>query len=402
MKINNTKKHLLIICTAMIGLTSYSQIDFEKGYYIDNAGKRINCLIRNVDWMKNPTDFHFKLFENEKPQIITIDEVKEFGVLNSSKYIRTIVDIDRSQDYVGKLSLRKEPEYIKEKLFLKVLVEGKASLYSFEDERVKKYFFKINKLNIVQLVFKKYKNQWNQIVMNNEYKQQLWNNLSSTYNDQNYFKKVRYKKKDLVNVFIKYNAHFGGEILDFEHRKKKALFNLTLRPGIKSSNLELQRGFSNLSGTNYDNELSFRLGVEAETIMPFNKNKWSLLIELSYQYYKTEKILRADTTTPATVDYKTMEIAFGARHYMYLNENSKLFLNGSYVLAISGNSKIDYGNGNYLELEKSSNAAFGLGYNYKNKYSLEFNYNLERGLLSSRSSVAVYNSFSVIFGYTLF
>lgn len=402
MKINDTKKLILIICMAMIGLTSYSQIDFENGYYIDNAGKRINCLIRNVDWMKNPTDFHFKLSQNEKPQIITINEVKEFGILNISKYIRTTVDIDRSQDYIGKLSLRKEPKYIKEQLFLKVLVEGKASLYSYEDDRIKKYFFKTNVLDIKQLMFKKYKNQLNQIVTNNEYKQQLWNNLSSAENDQNYFKKVKYKKKELINVFIKYNAFFDGEILDFEHIKKKDLFNLTLRPGIKSSNLKLQRAFSDLNGTNYDNELSFRFGVEAETIMPFNKNKWSLLIELSYQYYKTEKILRADTRTPATVDYKTMEIAFGVRHYMYLNENSKLFLNGSYVLAVSNNSRIDYGDGYYLDLEKSSNMAFGLGYNYKNKYNLEFNYNLERGLLSSRSSVAIYNSFSVIFGYTLF
>ena len=71
----------------MLSFNSYSQISFEKGYYIDNDNKKINCLIKNIDWMNNPTEFEYKLPENDNSKRITIRSVKEFGVYNSSKYI---------------------------------------------------------------------------------------------------------------------------------------------------------------------------------------------------------------------------------------------------------------------------------------------------------------------------
>ena len=63
-----------------ITFSSYSQVEFEQGYLINNDGKRLECLIKNVDWKNSPTKFQYKLNENSEPITASIDGVSEFGV----------------------------------------------------------------------------------------------------------------------------------------------------------------------------------------------------------------------------------------------------------------------------------------------------------------------------------
>src|SRR5690606_21684320 len=99
------KNQLLLILITILSFNCYSQISFEKGYYIDNNDQRINCLIKNVDWKDNPTEFEYKLSENSAPEKASIKLVKEFGVDNISRYIRTTVNIDKSIDNVNSVVL---------------------------------------------------------------------------------------------------------------------------------------------------------------------------------------------------------------------------------------------------------------------------------------------------------
>lgn len=112
---------------------SYSQVYYEKGYYIDDNNQKVDCLIKNVDWKNSPTEFDYKLSDADNPQRLTIQSVKEFCIYNSVKYIKSTVNIDKSSDQTSSLSLEKNPIFQVEVLFLKVLIEGKANLYSFED-----------------------------------------------------------------------------------------------------------------------------------------------------------------------------------------------------------------------------------------------------------------------------
>ena len=50
------KKQLLFLLTIILSFNCYSQISFEKGYYINNSYQKTNCLIKNIDWKNNPTD----------------------------------------------------------------------------------------------------------------------------------------------------------------------------------------------------------------------------------------------------------------------------------------------------------------------------------------------------------
>ena len=70
-----------------------------------------------------------------------------------------------------------------------------------------------------------------------------------------------------------------------------------------------------------------RFGVETEFILAFNKNKWGVTIEPTYQYYKSEK---KPSDVEAKLNYTSVEIPIGIRHYFYLSEKSKIFINASY------------------------------------------------------------------------
>lgn len=394
------KKQLLFLLITILSFNCYSQISFEKGYYIDNSNQKTNCLIKNIDWKNNPTQFEYKLSENSESKKKTIESIKEFGINNISKYVRSIVNIDRSSEDIKKLSYDRNPIFKEEKLFLKVLIEGKANLYLLEDGNLRRFFFNKENSAIEQLIFKSYKTPNNQIGKNNRFKNQLWNNLKCPNLKINKVENLSYQKNDIVDFFVEYNECNGEKNTNYEEKQKKDLFNLSIRPGFNNSSLSVQNSIYSSRDTDFDNEFGFRFGIEAEFIMPFNKNKWSLIIEPTYQYYKSEKETR---NRNVKADYKSIEIPVGIRHYFFLNENSKMFVNGSFIFDFSNNSIVDYSIGTDLEIKTRNNFAFGIGYKYNDKYSLELRYQTSREVLSDYIAWSSdYNTFSVIFGYSFF
>lgn len=57
-------KTILIFTLTILSINTFAQ-DFEKGFYIENNGKRVDCLIKNIDWLYNPESFEYKLNEND-------------------------------------------------------------------------------------------------------------------------------------------------------------------------------------------------------------------------------------------------------------------------------------------------------------------------------------------------
>ena len=80
------KKQLLFCIVALIGINCYSQISFEKGYYINNSNQKVNCLIKNYDWKNNPIDFEYKILETDQEKKASLKSIKEFGIYNISIY----------------------------------------------------------------------------------------------------------------------------------------------------------------------------------------------------------------------------------------------------------------------------------------------------------------------------
>lgn len=406
------KNQLLFLFTTFLGLNCYSQITYEKGYFIDNNNQKTKCLIKNVDWKNNPTKFEYKLLENSKSKNATIKSINEFGIGNVSKYVRSTVNIDRSSKSLSSLSSNKTPIFKQENLFLKVLIEGKSNLYEYVEGNLKRYFYSINDLNIEQLIFKKYKTKDGNIGENNRFRQQLWANLKCSIFKMSAIENVNYKKIDLVRFFTEYSECHNDDLVNFESKEKQNLFNLTIRPRLNNSSLEIQNSASSTRNIDFDNETRFGLGLEAEFILSFNKNKWAIIFEPTYQNFKSNKTTNVTNVSGgelvSEVNYSSIEIPVGLRHYFFLKNNSKIFINASYIFDLSSKSLIEFRRSdnsifNSLEIKTRPNLGFGIGYKQSDKYSLEMRYQTDRSVLSNYISWnSNYKTISIIFGYSLF
>ena len=406
------KNKLLIFLTIILSFNCYSQISYEKGYFIDNNNQKTNCLIKNIDWKNNPTEFKYKLTENSETKKASIKSIKEYGIDNISKYIRSTVNIDKSSEHINDLSNNKNPIFKEEELFLKVLVDGKATLYQYVDNNVNKYFYNKENSKIEQLIFKSYKTTENNIGKNNRFRQQLWVDLKCPNFKKSKIESVEYQKNDLIQFFIEYSKCYNNELINFKPKQKRELFNLTIRPRLNSSNLTLQNSYSNTRDTDFDNKTGFGFGLEAEFILPFNKNKWAFAIEPTYQSFKSQKSTNVNSISGGilivNVDYRSIEIPLTLRHYFFLNNNSKIFINASFITDFNSKSTIEFSrnDGSHLsslEVGSKDNRAMGIGYKQNDRYSLEIRYQTNREIIKENSPwTSDYKTLSIIFGYSLF
>ena len=380
--------------------TSYGQINFERGYLIDNQNRKIECLIKNIDWARNPKEFEYKLNEKDSPLKGNLITVKEFGVYNFSKYLRVDTKIDYSPELLSKLSRTKDPVWHQEQVFLKVLVEGKASLYYFRGKEFTRLFYSISDSNFQQLVFKQYMVGNHYVGTNFGFRQQLVNDVRCANTSISSIESINYSQKELERYFMQYNECAGDSSVVFNPNKNKNIFNLRVTPGINYSSLSIVNPADDYhyKDADFGNKINFRLGMEAEYILPFNKNKWGIIFEPTFQYFNSQKLISIGV---ATIKYKTIEFSIGIRHYFFIGEKTKIFLNGflNTIASIDFNSKIKYPNSVLtLEMQNIPNISLGGGIDYK-RISTEIRYYTNKKILNMTAFVTDFQKISFIIGY---
>lgn len=406
------KNVLFTLFFLIIGFNSYSQILFEKGYYIDKGGQTVDCLIKNRDWKDNPVSFEYKISENSEVERKYTKTIMGFGISNASKFELHIVDIDRSSDLLDKLSIEREPIFKKEELLLRVLIEGKASLYSYRENNLIRYFYKFNDEDVKQLVYKRFEKDGLTYGVNNDYKKQLFNDLKCDKTELIQIREVEYKKKDLLKLIMAYNECVQSDYDLFQKKRNKDIFNLSIRPGYRKSSLKLKNSESPDFNTDFGSKTGIRIGLEAELILPFHKNKWSVFVEPTYQSFESERetaYINNNWITKKAIfkaEYKSVEVPIGIRHYMFVNNNIKLFINAAYVLDFEQSSSQIYAeNRSTLDLKVSTdpNFALGAGINFMDKFSAEARVNIKRQITADYVFWSTeYTGFSLILGYNIF
>lgn len=397
---------ILLLCLNTI---LYAQHTFEEGYLIRNDGSRISCLIKNEDWRENPQSFIYKLNENGDTKIGNLSSVKEFGSGEYFRYIRATVDIDQSSDKVNNLSYERNPIMKEQTLFLKVLAQGKASLFYSDRENLRRYFYSIDGGEIEQLIYKPYMASVTKLAKNERYKQQLANHLDCSTWDLSRFEKLEYKKNSLLKLIKDYNQCKNSETVVYGGNRSSGSFHLNFRPGVAFGQLSISpQGKEKLD---FGNKTGIRIGLEAEYIMPFNNGKWAIFIEPTYRNYKAEKevvykeFTTIQRTTLVTAQYNSIEFPLGGRHYMFLGPEAAIFINAAVIVDLSTlDSKIESSTEASYDLEVDADAALGLGlgFKYKNRYSVEARYHSSRKIVNYVNIGSSYTSFSLIFGYSLF
>lgn len=382
----------LMVLFLLMTLFAKGQIVFEEGYFIDNAGKRTDCLIKNLDWSLSPKSFKYSIFEGGEILTATIDSVKEFGIEDVSKYQRFTLDVDRTNDINSSFVAYEDPIIKEETLFLRLVVEGDACLYA--DGMLNTYFYSVNGMEVQQLIYKKYI-QKNRVITDNRFVSQLWTNLKSPNINFQDAQNLQYKAKDLIKYFEKYNAYGNAEQTNYQHKQKRESIHLRIKPGIRFMSFSMRNIATNLD-VDFENDIKPTFGIEAEFVFPFNKNKWSFIFEPTYQSFQSKD---TDSVYSFELNYHSIELPIGIKYSMYLSDKSKLFLATSFVLVdIPINSNL----GN-MDINTRNNINLGVGYDYKNKYGIEFRYGSNRQLLSSYALYSNdYQTFSMVLAYKLF
>jgi hypothetical protein len=386
-----------------------AQTQYEKGYFIDNNQNKVECLIENVDWKNNPEDITYKFSETSEQKVADLSSISKFEIYDIAIYTREEVDLDINSTTANKLDYSEKLDLKKQTVFLKLLVGGKANLYVYQDANLKRFYYQIDDGEIAILIQKEYITSSNKVAENQNYKGQLYYDLKCNSLDMSTIRSTDYVQSDLMALFEAYNSCKNQSLYTFKEKTRKNPFHLKIRPGINFAYVKydaLGDNFVILTDFEFNQEMSFRLGIELEYILPFNNDKWAILFEPTYQYYNTEKTFDISPDSPvariktATVEYSSIEFPIGFRHYSHLNDNSRLFFNVSFLFDRPFKSNINYFDEDY-EINSVSNLAFGAGYSYKNTYSIEARLFSTREILNTDVTNAGYKNVSVIFGYTI-
>lgn len=383
----------------------FAQVNFEKGYFITENGQKTECYIKNEGWQSNPSKFEYKQTLDGDVKVLRTPNLKSIVINNVFKFEKHTVQLDDSDRSIGKLKYERSPNLSEKTVLLSVLIEGESTLYSYVDGNIKAFYYKKDNEDIKLLIYKVYTNDKRDVLYNKRYQQQLLTEFPCETISEKTILKVDYNTSDLISFFTKYNECQGETIVQYR-KTKHGVFHLKAMAGAYNSYATNELGLLSFYSGNLDTETEWSptFGLELEYVFPFNKNKWSMFIAPNYSSHKGEgRINDLLIERVFSIEYTAIQIPIGFRHSMFLNDDSKIFLNVAAVVDIP----LTQENSGYLSVDNESfkttaGLVFGAGYNY-DKYSIEFRYIPARELLekSSASSVKL-TQFGIILGYTIF
>ncbi|AYN01504.1 hypothetical protein [Chryseobacterium sp. 3008163] len=413
-------KRIISILLLLLTVWSNAQVKFEEGYIITSDNTKKQVLIKNIDWLNSPSEFIYKI-DNQSNEIKgNPATIKEYRVNGFPKYVSYIGIIDTSPSHLSSLSNKYEPETQEVSTFLKEVTSGDKNLYSYHGSKNSGIYFYSDSddSEIKALTYKKYHPEGNdsKVATNDTYLQQLKNIFNNDSKTSSMISKTKYTEGSMMKIFKAHNSQISGNVEEKSSvvKNKSLNFNLNLRPGVNFYSPLKTTYF--IGNNEFPSQTNYRIGIEAELILPFNKYKWAVLFEPTYSSYNSKKMIAptgSDLYNMSMENYSFINLPIGVRHYMYLNDKSKFFVNTQVnVLTLkSGKSKtidVDYEGYIFDQTEMSQNQAFksfsfGAGYNYNSKFSIELRYNTNYNILKKQELQTAELSYtSVILGYNLF
>tara|TARA_R110000868_G_scaffold37111_5_gene131388 strand:+ start:10167 stop:11390 length:1224 start_codon:yes stop_codon:yes gene_type:complete len=402
---------IFLIILILFSSSAISQTYYEPGYFITNNGKVNEVLIKNEDWQSNPTNFTYKIDKETKAQSEDITNVKEFGIGSYVKFFRVTVDIDKSSNDINRLSRSRTPDFESETVFLKVLVEGKGNLYFYKSKNLERYFFKTENSEIEQLINRRFLIGAS-IVSDTKFQDQLKFNIHCPDFDAMSYSSISYSQKSLVSFFKGYNECNDVQPVVYLDTRKRDLFRLSLKPGIRSANLDVSFIYDDIfrdfiSESSFSNYNSFSFGIESEYTLPYNNNKWSIILEPTFNNYQAKG--ETERGNPIYINISLLEFPLGLRYKFFLTPENVLYLNLFATYSIAVSEKFNYGVGgtDYLftpsDLEPIPGLMLGAGYLYNNKLSIDFKITTKNQLFGQDQEwSAKYSYMSLVLGYSIF
>lgn len=406
----------LLACLWVI--PGFAQVTFDPGYFIDASGKKVECLIRNLEWQGSPESVTYKLIASGGEKEFNATEVKEFGVGAYLRYHSAMVLIDTSisaRNSTELLSKNKDPEFLYKQVFLKVLTEGRATLYAYRKSNLQRFFFQVGTDTIEPLIFKRYQvwsknlepggpdSVW-QVLENTTFRRQLLSRLGCGSLDMGRVNKTDYRLSQLINWVETYNQCFDDETTNYYQLQKKRRdpLNIFIRAGARRNSFFMDGENTNSTDATFEPKVGLRVGVQVEYVLPYFRDKLSIIFEPTYHSYQDEQLVGV-FDDPLELTHNSLEFPLGIRYYTFLGASSKVFADVAYCPDLTLGSELLLKGREYLNVNTRPNFIFSLGYCFKNRVQASVQYHTPRNLLNNFLSWDnAYRSVSAILGVNVF
>lgn len=209
-----------------------AQLQFEKGYFINNQGDKMECLIKNVDWNNSPEHFFYKMDTDSAVMEASINDVKEFQIFDTNHYFIRHQLSNNPQKAESKI-IKDENDLI----LMRVLIEGEASLYEYNAGR-NYYFYQIGGKELTFFEYSKLIDDNNKIVEKHPYRRNLYDDLKCETFSVKTFSELNYRLGDLTDLFIDYNNCVNDDYTNFHIKSTKGKLNFKLLLKLNSNPVE--------------------------------------------------------------------------------------------------------------------------------------------------------------------
>lgn len=397
-------RYCILISMSIFSPALWAQITWEPGYIVDISGKRADCQILYKDWMKNPRTVEYKLAGEKETRKATTADLLEFGVTGKCLFKSATVSIDLSSNNPSYAGMKWDPEWNVMNLFLKVLIEGKASLYYYQDSQIKRFYYSLEGDSIIPLIYHPYvteRENSRYLLVNESFKQQLLTSLNCNGLEFNYFETLKYTAKSMIQYFSDYNNCVHSEVKKYKSPGKGYL-HLKVTAGCNNSYFSVYNSRISTKIILFDPKVIPSGGLEAEYLFPFLRNKWSLVLAPVYEKFESTATA---TIYNLKVTYQNIELPIGLRYSMYLrNTPLRFFLDAWFVpgFMLDFNSEFQYGPYGKLQILDGNNYALGAGIEW-GRFSFNYRFYAPKDILRNYAFWSNhYNRISFALGYRIY
>ena len=401
------KYSILLIVALIFTNAIYAQTHFEKGYFIDANDQQVNCLIQNERWLNSPKTIRYKLSENSEEILVDATQIKKFKLNDGPLFVAHTGSFPSYKNLTASQVTSTKIRTIDRSAFLRTIIAGKASLYEFREGNDISYAFTVNDNAMEVLLYGESVGENNLVSKINTYKNQLFKDVKCGSNTD--IQNLNYTRKSLKEYFYKYNVCNNPDFKIENNQttnKNKGSFSVKVWAGVQLNNFSLEYANGILD---FDSKIAPKVGVELEKILGFNNNKWALFLNFSYNQFMTEANYEPFTTNPTvntgTFELSRLENLVGARHYMFINDNSSLFLETGFTLdydfkALTQGVAINSSPSDFKTFKFGLVA--GVGYSFNQKFYSRLNvYSSQSILFLLATNNNLYNRVALTIGYKL-
>ena len=354
----------------------------------------IRDSVKYKAWKNNPKEITFKKSLNSPKEKIELSALQSFSIDNVCKFVKATVPINKASNVLDNLERTYSPNLDTSTVLLKQLIEGSKSLFVHREDS--KYTFFINKGKTFDMLVYKQFREGSQLKQNLEFIHQLKDELDY---EHIYGEKLPYDEKSLKGIFIDYLEKKGESYNEINKTKNKANKAISVKAGVNRANLKINDTFLDTLDKSrvFNEQTSFRFGLELRYILPVNNNKWEFLIESNYQQFKSDS---TDPLMDSRINYSSLELLFGFRYKIFLNEKISINFAPYFVYDAPLNKTINVVD-TKLTLNDTANLEFSTGLTFNDLISLEIRIASNRNILNAVSASwgAEYRKLALIASY---